>query len=50
MNLFLSLVRGGNSSSAQHASSSDRPVRSEKRIRRQANTLMDNMGRIEDRG
>jgi hypothetical protein len=51
MNLFLSLVRRESASSAQRASSSSgRSMRNSVQAKRQANMLMDSVGRMEDRG
>jgi hypothetical protein len=50
MNLFLSLVRRGSSSSAQRPSSSNASARRmDRRARQQMSRLMDSVGRMEDR-
>jgi hypothetical protein len=51
MNFFLSIVRRESSSDGRRSSSvSSRSTRNDMRARRQANILMDRIGRIEDRG
>lgn len=52
MNFFISIVRGGSSSGSKRSSSSSasRGSLKNRRQRLQANSLMDQVGRMEDRG
>lgn len=50
MNFFMSIVRSGSSSSKRNGSSQQRVSGANRRQRTQANSLMDRVGRMEDRG
>lgn len=50
MKFFMSIVRGGTTSSKRNSTSQSRASGANRRQRMQANSLMDRVGRMEDRG